>query len=68
MKKRHAFAISKVEKGGSSLSDALGGQDILRHPQVLSFLAASEASGTIHSELREFLVRKRQEVEETTDY
>jgi len=68
MKKRHAFAISKVEKGGSSLSDALGGQDILRHPQVLSFLAASEASGTMHSELREFLVRKRQEVEETTDY
>lgn len=68
LKRRHAFAISKVDKGGCSLTEALGGQGILRHPTVLSFLAMSEASGTLHSDMREFLERQRQEVSATTDY
>ena len=68
IRKQHALAISKVSKGGASLTEALGGQGIIQNSQVLSFLAASEQSGTLHSDMREFIRRKQVEVDATADY
>lgn len=66
--RRHMFAISKIDKSGASLAEALGGQGIIGHPEVLSFLAACEASGTLHSDMREYLWRQRREIDGTVDY
>jgi hypothetical protein len=62
------FAISKVYKGGCSLSEAQIGQGILKNLAVLSFLTMCEASGTLHCKMRKFIARQRQEVENTMDY
>ncbi len=62
------FAISKVYKGGCSLSEAQIGQGILKNQAVLFFLTMFEASGTLHCKMRKFIARQRQEVENTMDY
>ena len=67
LQRRHLFAISKIVKSDASLVNALGGQDLIRYPEVLSFLAGCEASGTLHSDIRLYLARQRMEIDDTLD-
>lgn len=67
LRQQHAFAISKISKSGASLSDTLGQFEILKSFEVISFLVASEASGTLHSAMRDFIQRKRQEMDAVVD-
>lgn len=58
-RQRHELAIQAVEKTGMSLSQALASSSIICNTQVFSFLNSSEQSGSLHSDMRQFLIRKR---------
>lgn len=66
-RQQHAFAISKISKSGASLSETLNQFEILKSVEVNSFLVASEASGTLHSAMRDFIQRKQQEMDATVN-
>lgn len=57
----HNFAIQQVEIAGLSLAQVLAGTGLLRNATLQSFVVTSENSGTLHSDLRAYLVRKRLE-------
>lgn len=58
-RQQHTQAILQVEQSGMSLAQVLAGNGIIRNPQVFSFLNSSEQSGTLHSDMRQFLLRKQ---------
>lgn len=66
--RRHALAVSAVAKEGKGLATVLSVNGILANPQVLSYLVTSEASGTLHSDLRTFVAKKKEEVDTTVAY
>jgi type II secretory pathway component PulF len=68
IQRQHALVISSISKSGASLSESLHQYDILKNNEVISFLVSSEQSGTLHSAMREFIVRKSQEVDATVGY
>lgn len=57
----HIYAVQQVEIGGLSLSQALIGTGLVRNRMLQSFLITSEQSGTLHSDMRQLLIRKRTE-------
>jgi general secretion pathway protein F len=57
----HALAIQRIDIAGLSLSQVLIGMGLIRNTTLQSFLITSENSGTLHSDLRSFLIRKRAE-------
>ncbi len=57
----HNFAVQQIEIAGLSLSQALIGMGIVRNTMLQQFLITAENSGTLHSDLRSILVRKRVE-------
>jgi type II secretory pathway component PulF len=57
----HGQALKQVEQSGLSLAQALAANGIIRNTQVFSFLNASEKSGTLHSDMRVFLMKKQEE-------
>lgn len=59
---QHQRALANVQKHGLGLTQVLSAQGILKHPQIGSFLHSSEQSGTLHSALRDFVARKRVEL------
>jgi type II secretory pathway component PulF len=63
LRSRHQKALAMVHKHGLPLAQVLTTQGLVQHPQVVSFLHSSEQSGTLHSALRDFLARKRGEIE-----
>lgn len=67
-RQRHTFALQQVEIGGLSLAQALVGTGLLRNGTLQSFVIASEQSGTLHSDLRKYLVRKRLENAESFEH
>jgi type II secretory pathway component PulF len=57
----HNFAVQQIEIGGLSLSQVLTGLGIIRNTMLQQFLITAENSGTLHSDLRTILIRKRVE-------
>ena len=68
LKSRLAFAASAVRNSGSDLSSALEQNGILRNPEVLLFFRTCEASGTLHSDMRTYVSRTREQLAATLDY
>lgn len=66
--RKHLFAISDIEKGGLSLALALSKNQILRNPLITGFINSAEQSGTLHSDLRQFVLRKKAEVNASMNY
>jgi type II secretory pathway component PulF len=58
---QHAQAIQMVERDGMSLAQALAAVRIIRNTQVFAFLNTNEQAGTLHSEMRLFLMKKQAE-------
>jgi type II secretory pathway component PulF len=67
-RQRHTFALQRIDIAGLSLAQTLGGMGLVRNPMLQSFLIASENSGTLHSDMRAFLVRKRAENAATLEH
>lgn len=59
---QHKVALRHVDEYGRSLSDALSRSGLIQHWLMLSFLNSSEKSGTVHSELRTFIIKKKFEL------
>lgn len=57
----HNFAVQQIEIGGLSLAQVLIGMGIVRNTVLQQFLTTAENSGTLHSDLRAILIRKRME-------
>ena len=57
----HHFAVQQIEIAGLSLAQALIGMGIVRNTMLQQFLITAENSGTLHSDLRSILIRKRVE-------
>jgi type II secretory pathway component PulF len=57
----HTLAVQRVEIAGLSLVQVLIGTGLVRNTTLQSFLTTAESSGTLHSDLRTVLVRKRME-------
>lgn len=60
---QHILAINQIEKHGMSLAQALTVSGILCNHQIVSFLNTSERSGTLHSDLRQYVARRRGEMD-----
>ena len=65
---QQSLAASLVRGKGVALTSALMEAGILKNPQVLSFLFASERSGTLHSDMRSYLKRMKGEVANLVDW
>jgi type II secretory pathway component PulF len=65
---RHTAAINLVERTGTSLTNALSASGLIRHPMVRSFLYVNEPSGTLHSDLRQFVLRMKEETARTANH
>ncbi|MES2626590.1 MAG: type II secretion system F family protein [Pseudomonadota bacterium] len=63
--KQHATAIKLIEKKGANLTQALVSSGLIKHPMVQTFLRTNETSGTIHTDLREFVSRMKDETART---
>lgn len=59
---RHQMAIRGVEKLGLSLTKALSSSGIIQNSRTIAFLNTSEHTGTLHSDLRQYVRRKKGEV------
>ncbi len=57
----HTLALQRIDIAGLSLAQTLIGTGLLRNTTLQSFVVTSENSGTLHSDLRTFLIRKRTE-------
>jgi general secretion pathway protein F len=57
----HTLALQRIEIAGLSLSQVLIGMGLVRNTMLQNFLITAENSGTLHSDLRTILVRKRVE-------
>jgi type II secretory pathway component PulF len=57
----HALALQRIEIAGLNLSQVLIGMGLIRNTMLQNFLVTAENSGTLHSDLRAILVRKRVE-------
>ena len=64
-RQRHTAALKLVEKTGASLTSALDRSGLIKHPMVLGFLHSNEASGTLHSDLRKFVLRMKEDTART---
>ncbi len=61
----HDDAIKLVQGTGVSLTLALCTTGLARHPVVRSFLHSNEISGSLHSDLRTFVTRMKEETSRT---
>lgn len=55
----HTLALQRIEIAGLSLSQVLIALGLVRNSTLQGFLVTSENSGTLHSDMRAFLIRKR---------
>ncbi|MES2604091.1 MAG: type II secretion system F family protein [Pseudomonadota bacterium] len=62
-RQQHSTAIDQIQKNGMSLNQALTGAGILRNYPIISFLSTAEQSGTLHSDLRQYVARRRGELD-----
>ena len=63
LRHQHINAISQVQKHGTTLAQTLTGSGILRNRQIVSFINTAEQSGTLHSDLRQYVARRRGELD-----
>jgi type II secretory pathway component PulF len=63
MRELHVTAITQVQNHGTTLTQALAGTGILCNYQIISFLSTAEQSGTLHSDLRKYVARRRGEMD-----
>jgi type II secretory pathway component PulF len=68
LRQQHINAISQVQKHGTSLAQTLTGSGILRNHPLVSFVNTAEQSGTLHSDLRQYVARRRGELDALVKY
>jgi general secretion pathway protein F len=61
--RRHKQAIAQVERDGMTLSQSLASAGIIQNTQVFGFLHSSERTGTLHSDMRVFLMKRQADAE-----
>lgn len=60
-RQNHTLALQRIEIAGLGLSQTLIGMGLIRNAMLRNFLVTAENSGTLHSDLRAILIRKRVE-------
>lgn len=63
LRQQHALAINQIQQHGMSLTQALTASAILCNFQIVGFLNSCEKSGTLHSDLRQYVLRRRGEID-----
>ncbi|HTR01020.1 MAG TPA: type II secretion system F family protein [Candidatus Acidoferrum sp.] len=60
---QHIIAINQIDSRGVTLTQALVGSGIVLNHELGSFLNNSEKSGTLHSDLKQYLARRNGEMQ-----
>lgn len=68
LRQQHIHAISQVQKHGTTLAQTLSASGILRNYQIVSYLNTAEQAGSLHSDLRHYVARRRGELDSLVRY